>query len=73
MPDYRKMYAIAFNAISDALEELDKLNIGVAKECLREAQYHTEEIYISQSEDISDDSEDSGEPEESAGSGASVE
>ena len=34
MPDYRKMYAIAFNAISDALEELDKLNIGVAKECL---------------------------------------
>ncbi len=31
------MYAIAFNAISDALEELDKLNIGAAKECLKEA------------------------------------
>ena len=42
------MYAIAFNAISDALEELDKLNIGAAKECLKEAQFHTEEIYISQ-------------------------
>ena len=35
------MYAIAFNAISDALEELDKLNIGAAKECLKEAQFHT--------------------------------
>lgn len=44
----QKMYAIAFNAISDALEELDKLNIGAAKECLKEAQFHTEEIYISQ-------------------------
>ena len=73
MPDYRKMYAIAFNAISDALEELDKLNIGVAKECLREAQYHTEEIYISQSEDTSDASDDFEDSEESAGSEDSAE
>lgn len=51
------MYAIAFNAISDALEELDKLNIGAAKECLKEAQFHTEEIYISQ------DSPDSSSPD----------
>jgi len=45
------MYAIAFNAISDALEELDKLNIGAAREHLREAQFHTEELYISQDEE----------------------
>lgn len=51
MPNYQKMYAITFNAISDALEELDKLNIGMAKEHLREAQYHTEEIYISEGEE----------------------
>lgn len=51
MPDYQKMYAIAFNAISDALEELDKLNIGTAKRQLREAQFHTEELYISQDEE----------------------
>lgn len=51
MPDYQKMYAIAFNAISDALEELDKLNIGTAKRQLREAQSRTEELYISQDED----------------------
>lgn len=62
MPDYQKMYAVAFNAISDALEELDKLNIGTAKECLKEAQFHTEELYISQDEEGgSDRSEASGE------------
>lgn len=59
MPNYQKMYVIAFNAISDALEELDKLNIGTAKRQLREAQFHTEELYISQAE------------EDSRGSGAS--
>ena len=48
MSNYQKMYAVAFNAISDALEELDKLNIGAAKEYLKEAQFHTEEIYMSQ-------------------------
>lgn len=51
MPNYQKMYAIAFNAISDALEELDKLNIGAAREHLREAQFHMEELYISQDEE----------------------
>lgn len=51
MTDYQKMYTIAFNAISDALEELDKLNIGAAKKLLREAQSRTEELYISQGED----------------------
>ncbi len=50
MPDYQKMYHILFNAISDGLEELERLNIGQAKEYLREGQAHTEELYISQGE-----------------------
>lgn len=64
MPNYQKMYVIAFNAISDALEELDKLNIGAAKRQLREAQYHTEELYISQAEEDSRGSGDSETPGE---------
>ena len=32
MPNYQKMYLIAAGAIADALDELDKLNIGTAKE-----------------------------------------
>ncbi|WP_325201331.1 hypothetical protein [Oscillibacter sp.] len=62
MPNYQKMYAIAFNAISDALEELDKLNIGAAKEHLKEAQFHTEELYIAQDEeDPASEAESAGE------------
>ena len=48
MSHYQKMYSVLFNAVSDALGELDKLNIGAAKEYLKEAQFHTEEIYMSQ-------------------------
>ena len=51
MPNFQKMYLIAAGAIADALDELDKLNIGTAKDCLREALYHAEEVYISQGED----------------------
>jgi hypothetical protein len=42
-----------------ALDEPDKLNIGTAKERLREALYHTEEVYISQREDDPGDSPES--------------
>lgn len=51
MPGFQKMYLIAAGAIANALDELDKLNIGTAKERLREALYHAEEVYISQGED----------------------
>ncbi|WP_300754738.1 hypothetical protein [uncultured Oscillibacter sp.] len=51
MPDFQKMYLIAAGAIADALDELDKLNAGTAKERLREALYHVEEVYVSQGED----------------------
>lgn len=51
MAQYQKMYTAAFNAMSDALEELDRLNIGRAQEILRDAQSRTEELYISQEEE----------------------
>lgn len=58
MSNYQKMYSVLFNAVSDALKELDKLNIGVAKEYLKEAQFHTEEIYMSQGGDAAQEEED---------------
>ena len=46
MPDYQKMYTTLFNAITDALEEIQKQNIGLAQDRLITAQQQTEEIYI---------------------------
>lgn len=75
MPDYQKMYLTAFNAITDALEELDRLNIGRAKARLREAQCRAEDIFVSQDGEEGsgefDESEESGKPGESEESGAS--
>ena len=46
MPDYEKMYHSLFNAITDALEQIEQLNFGSAKDLLIAAQQQTEEIYI---------------------------
>ena len=46
MPDYQKMYTTLFNAITDALEEIQKKNIGLAQDRLITAQQQTEELYI---------------------------
>ena len=46
MPDYEKMYHLLFNAITDALEQLEKQNFGSAKDLLIAAQQQAEEIYI---------------------------
>ena len=46
MTDYQKMYLLLFNAITDALEEMEKQNYGEAAELLRKAQADAEEIYI---------------------------
>ena len=46
MPDFEKMYHLLFNAITDALEEMQKQNIGLAQERLIGAQQKTEELYI---------------------------
>ena len=48
MPDYRKMYTILFNAITDALECIQLDDCNTAKDILIYAQKTTEEIYISE-------------------------
>ena len=45
MPDYMKMYALLFNAITDALNKLD-CSPEDAKSLLIAAQQKTEEMYI---------------------------
>ena len=46
MTDYQKMYTMLFNAITDALEQMEKQNLGSAKDLLTTAQQKTEEIYM---------------------------
>jgi len=46
MPDYEKMYHLLFNAITDALEQLEQQNYGSAKDTLISPQQQAEEIYI---------------------------
>ena len=49
MPDYQKIYCVLFNAITDALEQMEK-NPAKAKKLLVAAQQQTEELYISAEE-----------------------
>ena len=44
--NYEKMYHLLFNAITDALEQMEKKNLGSAKDLLTTAQQKTEEIYM---------------------------
>lgn len=46
MPDYEKMYHLLFNAITDALEQIEQQNFSSAKDLLIAAQQQAEEIYI---------------------------
>ena len=46
MADYDKMYSLLFNAITDALEQIEKQNFGSAKDLLIAAQQKAEELYI---------------------------
>ena len=43
---YKKMYLCLFNAITDALQELEKQNSSSAKNILQSAQQRTEEMYV---------------------------
>ena len=42
MADYDKMYSLLFNAITDALEKIEKQNFGDAKDILIAAQQKTD-------------------------------
>ena len=44
--NYEKMYHLLFNATTDALEQMEKQNLGSAKDLLTTAQQKAEEIYM---------------------------
>lgn len=46
MEVYQKMYTTLFNAVTDALEKIETLNYGDAKDLLIAAQQQAEDIYI---------------------------
>ena len=46
MTDYLKMYLTLFNAITNALAQIEKQNYGDAKSTLIAAQQKAEEMYI---------------------------
>lgn len=50
---YKKMYFHLFNAVSDALAQMERQNFGAAAELLVQAQQDGEEIYLdAEDEDI---------------------
>lgn len=44
---YKEMYFTLFNAISDAVEQLEQRNYGQTAAILKQAQAAAEEIYVS--------------------------
>ncbi len=46
MDEYKAMYLLLFNAITDALAELENTNYGKTKDILITAQQQAEEIYL---------------------------
>ena len=46
MPDYQKLYTLLFNAVTDAVRELENLNVGAAKALLIDTQQQAEERYL---------------------------
>lgn len=48
MPDYQKMYFHLFNAITDALVQLEQQNYGLAAERLKAAQVDGENAYLTE-------------------------
>lgn len=51
MPDYKTMYFRLFNAVTDAVEALQKLNFGTAAEILKAAQQAGEDSYAAGEEE----------------------
>ena len=50
MVNYQKLYTMLFNAAADALEALEELNVGRAKDILRQARIDAEETYLEDAE-----------------------
>lgn len=47
MADYKKMYTTVFNAVTDAVQSIQRNDYDTAKEILIKAQQKAEEYYIS--------------------------
>ncbi len=47
MFSYKEIYLLLFNAITDALHEMERQNCGTAKDILIRAQQDAEELVIS--------------------------
>ena len=57
MPDYKKMYAILCGAIDDVIDPLEEIPLAVpSARKLRDALEEAEELYITASLPLSDDS-----------------
>ena len=46
MTDYKAMYLLLFNAVTDALEKMNRQNYGEASALLIAAQQKAEELYM---------------------------
>ena len=46
MPDYEKLYHLMVNASERAIEAIDSMNFGMAKELLIQAEQKAEDWYI---------------------------
>ncbi len=46
MQDYQKLYTLLFNACTDAVEAMERMDFGTAKATLISAQQQAEEQYI---------------------------
>jgi len=52
MQDYQKLYTLLFNACTDAVEAMDRLDFGTAKALLIAVQQQAEERYIAAEEPV---------------------
>ena len=50
MPDYQKLYTLLFNAVTDTLEDMERMDFGSAKARLIAAQQKAEEAYMEDGE-----------------------
>lgn len=48
--NYQKGYTLLFNAMTDALEQMEQRNFGQAAETLKQAQLQAEEWYMEEAE-----------------------
>lgn len=46
MPDYKKLYYQLFAAMEDAIDAIENMNFGTAKEVLIQAQQAAEEAHL---------------------------